>query len=218
MTPFVHLSRDGAVLVIEIDNPPPGATFAQTARQELIGGLLAARADATIDAIILCATNHPCEADAEITGLDLGGMSHPDSNDIFNAIEDLARPVVAVLHGTVLSGRLELALLAHYRIAVASTTFRLPEVKLEISQGTGGTQHLPRIAGMRDALDRTTGGTPISARKAQELGIVDVVVENGLREAAFKLVHELVANGTPPRRARDLSLDSSVIHSNFSNN
>ncbi|CAB3779929.1 enoyl-CoA hydratase/isomerase family protein [Paraburkholderia caffeinilytica] len=216
MTYFVHLSRDGAVLVIEIDNPP--AASAQTVCQELIEGLLAARADATIEAVILCATNHPCEADAEITGLDLEGISHSDSNDIFDTIEGLARPVVAVLHGTVLGGRLELALSAHYRIAVASATFRLPDVKLDISQGTGGTQHLPRIAGIRDALDRTTGGTPISACKAQELGIVDVVVEDGLREAAFKLAHELIANGTPPRRARNLSLDRSVIRANFSNN
>lgn len=130
----VNISRDGPILTIEIDNPPVNAS-SQRVRQGLMEGLLGARADASVEAVILCAAGRTFMAGADITEFDLPAVPQPDPNEVFDAVEALGRPVIAALHGTVLGGGLELALAAHYRIALASTKLGLPEVKLGVLPG-----------------------------------------------------------------------------------
>lgn len=214
MTSLVHLTRNGAILWIEIDNPPVNAA-SQTVRQELMNGLLAARVDPSIGAVILCAAGRTFMAGADITEFDLTEIPQPDHSDVFNAVEALACPVIAAVHGTVLGGGLELSLAAHYRVALASTKLGLPEVKLGILPGAGGTQRLPRLAGVRAALDIMTGGVPISASKAKQLGIVDVVVEDGLRDAALALAVKLIEGKRQLRPTREITVDASTIEEGF---
>ena len=96
----------------------------------------------------------------------------PNLGEVFDLIESGTKPVVAAIHGTALGGGYEFALTCHYRIAVPSAKVGLPEVNLGLLPGAGGTQRLPRIVGIPAALDLITGGAPVPAKKALELGIV----------------------------------------------
>ena len=112
--------------------------------------------------------------------------------------------MVAALHGTALGGGFELALASHYRIAIEDAQVGLPEVKLGLLPGAGGTQRLPRIAGVKAALDLITRGTPIDAKSAQVLGLVDEIVPSDLHKAAFEYAKRLVAAGAGSRRSSEL--------------
>ncbi len=214
MTSVVNLSRDGAILTIELNNPPVNAS-SQKVREGLMEGLLAAQSDASIAAVIICAAGRTFMAGADITEFDLPEVPAPDPNDVFDAVEALGCPVIAALHGTVLGGGMELALAAHYRIALSSTKFGFPEVKLGVLPGAGGTQRLPRIAGVQAALDIMTSGTPISASKALSLGILDAVVQDGLRVAAIEMARSLIESAQPLRLASRLVVDASTLSPSF---
>lgn len=210
----VNISRDGPILTIEIDNPPVNAS-SQRVRQGLMEGLLGARADASVEAVILCAAGRTFMAGADITEFDLPAVPQPDPNEVFDAVEALGRPVIAALHGTVLGGGLELALAAHYRIALASTKLGLPEVKLGVLPGAGGTQRLPRVAGIQAALDMMTSGVSVGAGTALKLGILDAVVESDLRQHAVAMAHRLIAERKPLRLASRLAADTSTVGPGF---
>jgi 3-hydroxyacyl-CoA dehydrogenase len=114
---------------------------------------------------------------------------------------------VAAIHGTALGGGLELALVAHFRVAVPSARLGLPEVKLGLLPGAGGTQRLPRIVGVQKALEMITSGDPVPAAKAQAMGLVDELVEEGnLRQGAIDFARRVVAEGRPLTRVRDLEV------------
>jgi len=126
--------------------------------------------------------------------------------DVLDAIENATKPVVAAIHGTALGGGFEAALTAHYRIAVPSAKFGLPEIKLGLIPGAGGTQRLPRLIGVEQALDVILSGAPFDAREAKAWGVVDELAEEGrLREAAQAFALRLIAENAPLRKARDLS-------------
>ena len=121
-------------------------------------------------------------------------------------IENASKPVVAALHGTALGGGFEVALTAHYRIAVPSAKCGLPEIKLGLIPGAGGTQRLPRLVGVEKALDVILSGTPFGAREAKEWGVVDELAEEGtLRESALRYARRLIADKAPLRKVRDRS-------------
>src|SRR6185437_12969118 len=113
------------------------------------------------------------------------------------------KPTIAAIHGTALGGGLEVALGCHYRVAVAAAQVGLPEVKLGILPGAGGTQRLPRLTGAKAALDMITTGEFVRAGKAKELGIIDAVVEDDLLEGAIRFAESIAARGTQGRRIRD---------------
>ena len=121
-------------------------------------------------------------------------------------MENASKPVIAAIHGTALGGGFEVALTAHYRIAVPSAKCGLPEIKLGIIPGAGGTQRLPRLIGPEKALDVILSGTPFGARQAKEWGIVDELAEEGkLRESALRYARRLVAEKAPLKKVRNRS-------------
>jgi 3-hydroxyacyl-CoA dehydrogenase len=132
----------------------------------------------------------------------------PDVNDYQDAMQ---KPLVAAISGFALGGGLELALACHYRIATPKTQLGLPEVKLGILPGSGGTQRLPRIIPVAKAVQMMTTGNPITSQEALQLGLVDEIVENAdLLDAAVVYANKLVAERKPLRRIRDLRAKSDI--------
>lgn len=188
--------------VLTIDYPPVNALSVHT-RKALDEGFRQFAADDSVKAIVLICAGRTFIAGADISefGKNLGG---PNLQEVFDIIENGTKPVVAAIHGTALGGGYELALICHYRIAVPSAKVGLPEVALGLLPGAGGTQRLPRIVGIPAALDLITGGAPVGAKKALELGMIDALAEEGrLREDAIAFAAKLVAEGGPLLRVRD---------------
>lgn len=188
--------------VLTIDYPPVNALSVHT-RKALDEGFRQFAADDAVKAIVLICAGRTFIAGADISefGKNLGG---PNLQEVFDIIENGSKPVVAAIHGTALGGGYELALICHYRIAVPSAKVGLPEVALGLLPGAGGTQRLPRIVGIPAALDLITGGAPVGAAKALELGMIDALAEEGkLREDAIAFARKLVAEGGPLVRVRD---------------
>jgi 3-hydroxyacyl-CoA dehydrogenase len=214
MNPLVTLSRSGSIGAIEIDNAPVNA-LSQPVRQHLLESLRAASADRSIEAVVLCCAGRTFVAGADIAEFDLPQIAPPDPNEVSALLEAFDRPVIAALHGTVLGGGLELALACHYRMALSSTRLGLPEVKLGVLPGAGGTQRLTRITGAQVALDMMTSGNPIGARRALELGIVDAVVDEALRENAIAMASRLVDDRASLRRVSERTPDRSQLPAGF---
>ena len=192
----------GGIGILTIDYPPVNALSVHT-RIALDEGFRAFAADDSVKAIVLICAGRTFIAGADISefGKEMGG---PNLQDVFDIIENGTKPVVAAIHGTALGGGYELALICHYRIAVPSAKVGLPEVALGLLPGAGGTQRLPRIVGIPAALDLITGGAPVAAKKALELGMIDALAEEGkLREDAIAFAQKLVAEGGPLLRVRD---------------
>ena len=192
----------GDVGVLTIDYPPVNALSVHT-RIALDEGFRAFAADDRVKAIVLICAGRTFIAGADISefGKAMGG---PNLQEVFDIIESGTKPVVAAIHGTALGGGYELALICHYRIAVPSAKVGLPEVALGLLPGAGGTQRLPRIVGIPAALDLITGGAPVPAKKALDLGMIDALAEEGkLREDAIAFAQKLVADGGPLVRVRD---------------
>ncbi|WP_242124009.1 3-hydroxyacyl-CoA dehydrogenase NAD-binding domain-containing protein [Sphingobium sp. Sx8-8] len=194
--------EEGGIGVIAIDNPPVNALGIKT-RRALDEGFRKFAADDSVKAIVLI-----CGGRTFFAGADISEFGKPPQEpglvDVFNIIENGGKPVVAAIHGTALGGGYELALICNYRIAVPSAMVGLPEVKLGLLPGAGGTQRLPRVVGPEAALDIITGGDPIPAKKALGLGMIDALAEEGkLREDAIAFARSLLAEGKPAVRVRD---------------
>ena len=204
INPVVALARAGEIALLTIDSPPVNALSAPV-REGIVAGLRRAIDDPAVKAIVLI-----CAGRTFIAGADIGEFGKPPKGpnllEVEEVIEGSPKPVVAAIHGTALGGGLETALACHYRVAVPSARCGLPEVKLGILPGAGGTQRLPRLTGPEKALDMVTSGEPVGAREALALGIVDALVEEGaLREGALAFARKVVAEGRPLRRVRDLN-------------
>ena len=135
----------------------------------------------------------------------------PSLPDMIAAIEASEKPVVAAMHGTALGGGFETALGCHYRCALPSAKVGLPEVKLGLLPGAGGTQRLPRLAGVEAALDLMTSGKPITSARAHALGLIDRVLEGDLYEGALAYAKELIQEGAELKRVRDIRIDPSTL-------
>jgi 3-hydroxyacyl-CoA dehydrogenase len=190
------LTIDGDVAVITLDSPPVNALSA-TVRDGLFQAFTAAVEDPAATAIVLICAGRTFIAGADIS--EFGGASKGASlYDVQELMESSPKPVVAAIHGTALGGGLEVALCAHYRIAVPSARCGLPEVNLGLLPGAGGTQRLPRIVGPRRALEMMTSGAHVPATECLEKGLVDELAEEGrLREDAIAYARRLVAAGAP---------------------
>ena len=202
MNDLVDFSVVGNVGVITINNPPVNA-LAQAVRQGIQDGVNQGVADAAVEALVIVGGGRTFIAGADISEFGKP-LAAPDLNSVLTSIEDSSKPVVAALHGTALGGGLEVALACHYRCAVAQGEVGLPEVKLGLLPGAGGTQRLPRLVGPEAAADMIISGNPVPAPKAAELGIVDEIVEGDLTAAAAAYAARLVAEKAPHRRIRDM--------------
>ncbi|WP_312791949.1 enoyl-CoA hydratase/isomerase family protein, partial [Diaphorobacter nitroreducens] len=169
--------RHGRVALIRWANPPVnGLSFAL--RQHLSAALDAAVADEAIDVIVLAGEGRMFSGGADIREFNTPwGVAEPTTPQLIQRIENLGKPVVAAIHGSALGGGLELALGCHWRVADAQAAVALPEVKLGLLPGGGGTQRLPRLVGVETALDWIVSGRTISAAKALEAGLLDAVFE-----------------------------------------
>ncbi len=210
----IAFEGDGAqrVAVITIDNPPVNA-LSHHVRQGILDGVTQAAADASVAAIVLICAGRTFIAGADIT--EFGSAPKPPSLQAAQAaMEDCVKPVVAAIHGTALGGGLEVAMCAHFRVADAGARFGLPEVKLGLLPGAGGTQRLPRVTGPAKALEMMTSGDPIDSTEALECGLVDEVVVD-LRQGAIDFARSVVAQGRPLTRIRDrndkLAVDASLF-------
>ena len=202
MSSPVNYTLTGTVGVISIDNPPVNA-LSLAVRQGIMDALDEAERDAS-DALVII-----CKGRTFIAGADISEFGKPIQDpwlpSVVNRIEASAKPVVAAIHGTALGGGFEVALAAHYRCALPSAKVGLPEVKLGLLPGAGGTQRTPRLAGAEAALDLMTSGTPVGTAYAAEIGLVDRIVEGDLLEGALAFAAELVAEGAVPRRTAELA-------------
>ena len=174
--------------IIKGTNPPVNA-LSFDVRKGLIDTLNLFLEDDNIKGIILCGDGRTFFAGADISEFGKP-MQLPSLNDVILTFENSNKPIVAALHGTPLGGGLELAMGCNYRIALSSTNLGLPEVKLGIIPGAGGTQRLPRLAGIEKALSMITSGTPINAKDALESEIIDKVCEEALLENAISFIKE----------------------------
>ncbi|WP_339630049.1 3-hydroxyacyl-CoA dehydrogenase NAD-binding domain-containing protein [uncultured Sneathiella sp.] len=195
ITDFVSYEAKGTVGVITIDSPPVNA-LSQKVRAGIQGGIEAAVADNSVNAIVLACAGRTFIAGADITEFGKPPQE-PGLNDVIATMESSTKPVVAAIHGTALGGGLETALGCHYRVANPGAKVGLPEVKLGILPGAGGTQRLPRVVGVPMALEMITSGNPIGAKKALEVGLVDEVVDGDLTEGAIAFAKKIAAEGRP---------------------
>ena len=197
------LSVENGVAVVTVDSPPVNALSVDVRNglAEAFGKLLG---DAAVQAIVLI-----CAGRTFIAGADITGFGKPPRGasliETLKAIEGSSQHVVAAIHGTALGGGFEVALACHYRVAVPSAKCGLPEVKLGLLPGAGGTQRLPRIVGVARALELLTSGEHVDARACLEMGLVDALVDEGkLREGAIAFARALVAEKRPLKKVRDL--------------
>ncbi|MFY0734171.1 MULTISPECIES: 3-hydroxyacyl-CoA dehydrogenase NAD-binding domain-containing protein [Aurantimonas] len=201
INPATTLDVEGEIAVLTLDNPPVNA-LSHILREGVAAGLEAAAADPAVRAIVLICAGRTFIAGADIKEFGKP-IAAPTLQDLQDQIEALDKPVIAALHGTALGGGLELALACHYRIASPSAKVGLPEIKLGIIPGAGGTQRLPRLVGLPRALDMILTGTPVGAASAVTLGIVDELAAGDLRAEALRFAKAIVAEGRPLRRIRD---------------
>ncbi len=189
------------ILVILVNNPPVNA-LSWHVRQGLKDGVAEGLANDTVKAIIL-----RCDGATFIAGADITEFTQaPKEPDLFStldAMEKASKPIIAAIHGTALGGGLETALCCHYRIAVPSAKLGVPEVKLGLLPGAGGTQRLPRLVGVEAAATMCAGGEPVPAAKALQMGLIDRMAgETSLADEALAFAREMIAAG--PRATRDL--------------
>ncbi len=195
----VQQTLNGSVLELVIDNPPVNALGAAV-RIGLAAGIARADADADVHAVVIRAKGRTFPAGADISEFGKTPVA-PILPDLCNQIEACSKPVIAALHGTALGGGLEVALAAHYRVALADARLGLPEVQLGILPGAGGTQRLPRLIGAQQALGMMLGGRPIGAAQALAMGLLERVVESGLEVAAHEMAVQAI--GEPLVQTRD---------------
>ncbi|QJP72871.1 3-hydroxyacyl-CoA dehydrogenase NAD-binding domain-containing protein [Burkholderia glumae] len=198
----VTRERRDKVLVVTVDHPPVNALSAEV-RRGLAEAFDAAAADAAVAAVLIVGAGRNFIAGADIR--EFGKPPQPPAlPDVCRRIEDSAKPVVAALHGATLGGGLEVALAAHYRIALPGATLGLPEVLLGLLPGAGGTQRAPRLIGAAAALDLMLSGRHVGAEEALGLGLVDrVAASDDTLAEGLAYTHELLAAAAPVRRTRD---------------
>ncbi|MEE8622837.1 MAG: 3-hydroxyacyl-CoA dehydrogenase NAD-binding domain-containing protein [Alphaproteobacteria bacterium] len=205
MTELVQYAKRRTVGVIILDNPPVNA-LGTAVREGLVKRLEQGASDADIKALVLLGGGRCFSAGADIQ--EFGKPPKPGAltlREVIERTEDCPKPVVAAIHEAALGGGLELALGCHYRLGARSARVGLPEVKLGLIPGAGGTQRLPRLIGVEAALKIILSGEAISAEEASALGILDQVLDGDLLEGAVAFAERLVADGRPPRKTRELS-------------
>ncbi|MFM0479233.1 3-hydroxyacyl-CoA dehydrogenase NAD-binding domain-containing protein [Paraburkholderia strydomiana] len=201
-TDVVTRELRGKVLLVTIDHAPVNALSADV-RRGLLAAIEAADSDPSVQAVLIVGAGRNFIAGADIR--EFGKPPVPPSlPDVCNRIEACTKPVVAAIHGAALGGGLEVALAAHYRIAVDGSKLGLPEVQLGLLPGAGGTQRTPRLIGAQAALDLMLSGRHANAQEALALGLVDRLgSSDDILAEGLAYVHELLAGHAPVRRTRD---------------
>ena len=187
----ISTKRHGDVLIVISNNPPVNA-LGHAVREGLVKAIEEADSDEAVKAVVIVCQGQTFFAGADITEFGKP-MQMPMLPMVVDIIENCTKPVVAAIHGTAFGGGLEVALASHYRVAVPSAKLGVPEVKLGLLPGAGGTQRLPRVAGVGKALEMAATGNPISATEAFEIGLVDRLIEGELEQHAVAFADEVKA-------------------------
>ena len=196
----VSYRLEGIIGIITVDSPPVNA-LSHAVREGIFDAISEAQGDSS-EAIVISCDGRTFFAGADITEFDKP-LKDPGLPDLVKAIEASSKPVVAAMHGTALGGGFEMALAAHYRCAMPFAKVGLPEVKLGLLPGAGGTQRTTRLAGVKASLDLITSGVPIVAAKAKSLGLIDKIIDGNLLSGAIAWAGQLVADQAPIRRSSE---------------
>jgi len=187
----ISTRKHGDVLIVLSNNPPVNA-LGSAVRKGLVAAIEEAEAEASVNAVVIA-----CEGQTFFAGADVSEFGTPKAFEqpmlpqVVDIIEGCGKPVVAAIHGTALGGGLEVALACHYRVAVPSAKLGTPEVKLGLLPGAGGTQRLPRVAGVKKALEMCATGNPIGAKEAFDCGLVDRLIDGELIPHAVGYAEEV---------------------------
>ncbi len=206
-TPEIDYRVDRSVAVISFANPPVNG-LSHAVRAGITGALDRAQSDPNVRAIVLRGAGGLFSGGADIRELGTpASTAEPSLRRLIDLVETSAKPVVAAIVGTCLGGGLELALAAHYRVASAQARLGLPEVKLGLLPGAGGTQRLPRLVGVETAIDMIVGGQPVPATGLANTALLDRVVNGDPLAGAVELAASADVAIRPPPRTRDIPLD-----------
>jgi 3-hydroxyacyl-CoA dehydrogenase len=197
----------GAVAVLRLDSPPVNS-FGLELRRLIVDALARAEADPAVKAIVLIGSGKGFSGGADIREFGTPkSFAAPNLHSVLRTIEDCSKPVIAAIHGVCMGGGVELALACHYRVATSDAQIALPEVKLGILPGAGGTQRLPRVVGVERALNMIVSGNPVRAEQLRGTALFDAIASGDLRSAALDLARTLIAEGRGPKRVRDLKIN-----------
>ncbi|MFZ6847434.1 3-hydroxyacyl-CoA dehydrogenase NAD-binding domain-containing protein [Undibacterium sp. RuRC25W] len=197
---------EGNIAFITLNNPPVnGLGFAT--RHAIVEGMKLALNDSAITAIIITGAGKAFSGGADIKEFNSPkAFAEPSLHTVINVIESSEKPVIAAIHSVCMGGGLELALGCHYRVASAGAQIALPEVKLGILPGAGGTQRLPRVVGLELALNMIVSGTPIASEKLAKTALFNEIAEGDLMQAATAFANK-VASVRPLPKVRDIKID-----------
>ncbi len=207
MSDVVEYEIHGAIALIALNSPPVNAMGVEV-RQGITDALAQAENNPDISAIVVLGRGRCFCGGADIREFGKPRL-HPHLRDIIANLENCDKPVIAAIHKTAIGGGCELALGCHYRVGDASASFGLPEIKLGLLPGAGGTQRLPRLIGIKAALDVILSGDFVNAEKAKDLGFLDEIISGDLAQGAIDFANRLIAAGKGVRRVREMTIDSS---------
>ena len=210
---MLRFEKRGAVGIFWINNPPVNA-ISVGVRTAIIDGVAKIAQDPDVKIGVLACEGRTFMAGADITEFGKPPLS-PGLHDAIRAVENSSKPIVAAIHGTAFGGGLEVALACHYRAAVPSAKVGLPEVKLGLLPGAGGTQRLPRLIGIEAALAMIVSGDPVPAAQAAKAGVIDKLIDGDLIEGTLAYAASLAGENAPLRKVRDINIDSAKLPAGF---
>jgi 3-hydroxyacyl-CoA dehydrogenase len=200
-------SKQGAVAVITMNNPPVNG-LGHELRSGIVAGLDQAAADPSVKAVVLLGAGKAFSGGADIREFNTPkALAEPNLHTLIRAVEQSPKPVIAAIHGVAMGGGLELALGCHFRVAVAGAQIALPEVKLGLLPGAGGTQRLPRVVGVETALNMIVSGNPVPSEKLKGTALFDAFLEGELLPGAVAFAEKVIAEKRPLKLVRDLKID-----------
>jgi 3-hydroxyacyl-CoA dehydrogenase len=201
----VSIERQGAIALLALNNPPVNAA-SHALRSGIWQAVAALQDEASIEAIAIYGLGRTFIAGADIREFGKPPLD-PWLPELCNFLEACPKPIVCVLHGTTFGGGLEVALACHARVALTGTRVGFPEVTLGVIPGAGGTQRMPRLAGIPASLDVITSGKPMSAAKALESCLIDRIVDGAPREIALQSARDVISGNLSTRRTADLAIE-----------
>ncbi|HYT97804.1 MAG TPA: enoyl-CoA hydratase/isomerase family protein, partial [Casimicrobiaceae bacterium] len=202
-----HYRLHESIAVITLDNPPVNGLGFDT-RVEAAAGIDRALADGAVTALVLTGAGKLFSGGADIREFNTPkATAEPTLHTLIRIVEASTKPVIAAINGACVGGGLELALACHFRVASASASVALPEVKLGLLPGAGGTQRLPRAIGVEPALNMIVSGASVPASQLAQTALFDEVVSGDALDAAIAVARNVVAQKRPLKRIRDLRID-----------
>jgi 3-hydroxyacyl-CoA dehydrogenase len=202
-----NYSTHGAVAVIAMNNPPVNG-LGHDLRSGIVAGIDQALADQAVQAIVLIGSARAFSGGADIKEFNTPkALAEPNLHAVIRLAEGSGKPVIAAIGGVCMGGGLELALGCHFRVAAAGAQIALPEVKLGLLPGAGGTQRLPRVVGVETALNMIVSGNPVPSEQLKGTALFDEMIEGDLQAGALAFANKVIAEKRPLKRVRDLKID-----------